>query len=351
MHALRSLLLRLIGVAQRHPGLLAVFGFISGLASFLLIKRSEQLAQGIAIMMLISWIWLTLEQSLRQSVLSRFGLDMPPALIRFATQLVHQESYFFVLPFFLAATHWQTGQVVFTGLLVVCALVTVVDPLYFRALAPRRTLFLIFHALALFATLLVALPIIVHLTTSQSFLAALCLALVFSLPALKALFPTNALWRVPALALMLSILALATWQARAWIPGVPMRLASVSVTHEIDRQQRIPGAPITQVDANTLHWEGLYAWTAIQVPRGLRETVYHIWFQNGEEVDRIPMTVSGGRQEGYRAWSHKLHFPADPVGDWQVQVVTGTGQMIGMVQFQVTPAVPLPADTSSFPDS
>lgn len=350
MRSLRVLITGSISFAQRHPGLLAVFGFVSGLASFFLIKRSEQLAQGIALMMLVSWIWLTLEQSLRHSMLKRFGLDIPPALMRFATQMVHQESFFFVLPFFFAATHWGTGQVIFTGLLGCCALITVVDPLYFRSLAPRRTLFLVFHALALFATLLVALPIIVHLTTSQSFIAALCLALLLTLPGLKALFPTTATWRMPVLALILAALALATWQVREWVPGVPMRLASVSVTHDIDRQNRIPGPPVLVIDATSLHWDGLYAWTAIQAPRGLHETVYHVWRQNGQEVDRIPMTVSGGRVEGYRAWSHKLNFPANPVGDWKVQVVTGAGQMIGMVKFRVIPGEQMPAAEMLFPD-
>lgn len=350
MQALRTLLLRLINFAQRHPGLLAAFGFISGLASFVLIERSEQLAQGIALMMLASWIWLTLEQTLRQSVLSRFGLDLPPGLVRFATQMVHQESFFFVLPFFFAATHWHTGQVAVIGLLGLCALVTLIDPLYFRGLAPRRTLFVIFHALALFATLLVALPIIVHLTTSESFIAALCISLIFSLPGLKALFPAEALWRVPVLAVILLTLAGGTWQLREWVPAVPMRLASVSVTHELDREHRIPGEPVTEVDASKLHWDGLYAWTAIRVPRGLRETVYHVWRQNGEEVDRIPMTIGGGREEGYRAWSHKLHFPEDPVGDWEVQVITGTGQMIGMARFRVIPSPILTPGSQPFTD-
>lgn len=350
MRFLRSLILSLISFAQRHPGLLAAFGFLSGLASFFLIERSEQLAQGIALMMLISWIWLTLEQTLRQGVLSRFGLDLPPGLIRFATQMVHQESFFFVLPFFFAATYWHTGQVAVTGLLALCALVTLIDPLYFRGLASRRTLFVIFHALALFATLLVALPIILHLTTSESFVAALCISLLLSLPGLKALFPTDALWRVPLLTIILLMLAWGTWLLREWVPGVPMRLASVSVTHELDRERRIPGEPVTRIEASKLHWDGLYAWTAIRVPRGLRETVYHVWRQNGEEVDRIPMTVGGGRDEGYRAWSHKLHFPADPAGDWEVQVVTGTGQMIGLVRFQVIPSPVLTPDELPYTD-
>jgi hypothetical protein len=353
MPLLKNLLLRLISFAQRHPGLLALFGFASGLASFILIERSEQLAQGIAAMMLVSWIWLTLEQTLRQGVLSRFGLDLPPALIRFATQMVHQESFFFVLPFFFAATYWDTGQVAVIGLLGLCALVSLIDPLYFRVLAPRRTLFVIFHALALFATLLVSLPIILQLTTSESFIAALGVALLLTIPGLKNLFPDRALWRVPVLALMLLALAYGTWQLRFWVPAVPMRLAEVSVTHQVDTAKRIPGVAVDSVDANTLHWDGLYAWTAIRVPRGLRETVYHVWIRNGTEVDRIPMTISGGREQGYRAWSHKLHFPADPVGNWQVQVVTGTGQMIGMVRFTVTGSDngewSAPAENSSHP--
>ena len=43
----------------------------------------------------------------------------------------------------------------------------------------------------------------------------------------------------------------------------------------------------------------------------------------------------GGRAEGYRAWSHKRGFPADPRGDWQVQVVTDGGQLIGQLRFRV----------------
>lgn len=337
MHWLKSRLLGLIAFAQRHPGLLALFGFLSGLASFLLVERSEALAQLIALMMLASWILLVLEQSLRASVLTRFGLDLPPMLLRFVTQMVHQESFFFVLPFFFAATYWSGPQGAVTAVLAMCALVCLVDPLYFHALAPRRALFLAFHALALFVTLLVSLPIIIQLDTTQTFVAALGVALLLSLPGLFHLFPEPSLWRVPAMALLLTALAVAIWHIRSWIPAVPLRLAEVSVTDRIDRERREPGPALNIVTSNTLAQDGLYAWTAIRVPRGLRETVYHVWLLNGHEVDRIPMTVSGGRDEGYRAWSHKLHFPPHPYGDWQVRVVTGTGQIIGVVRFTLVP--------------
>ena len=81
---------------------------------------------------------------------------------------------------------------------------------------------------------------------------------------------------------------------------------------------------------------GLYAYTAINAPRGLDERIYHVWQFNGQEVDRIALDIHGGRKEGYRAWTHKQNFPPDAAGRWQVQVLTEDGQVIGVLRFKVT---------------
>ncbi len=66
------------------------------------------------------------------------------------------------------------------------------------------------------------------------------------------------------------------------------------------------------------------------------QSTYHEWTHNGRRVDRIALEISGGREAGYRAWTHKRNFPAQPAGRWRVRVVTEAGQMIGMLRFQVT---------------
>jgi hypothetical protein len=48
------------------------------------------------------------------------------------------------------------------------------------------------------------------------------------------------------------------------------------------------------------------------------------------------LDISGGRKEGYRAWSHKTNFPANAAGKWVVKVVTESGQLIGQRRFEVT---------------
>ena len=60
-----------------------------------------------------------------------------------------------------------------------------------------------------------------------------------------------------------------------------------------------------------------------------------MWQLNGKEVDRIALNINGGRKEGYRAWTHKQVFPANPIGRWQVRVLTEDGQVIGVLRFRV----------------
>lgn len=324
---------RLIELFKRYPGVIALGGFISGIASFILVDRQAGLASWIAILMLVSWVWLMLENTFTQLFAKVFKREIPQPLLRYATQMIHQESLFFVLPFFFITTTWNSGQLVFTGLLTAAGLISIIDPLYYKWLAPRRSLFLALHTLTLFAALLTALPIILHLTTAQSFKLALGAAMLLSFPSLASSFPINH-WRR---AVMLVAVTLAVggsgWLLRSWVPPATLWLNDVAISTEV--QNRTPGASLKQVNASQIRSSGLYAYTAINAPRGLNERIYHVWQFNGNEIDRIALDIHGGRKEGYRAWTHKQNFPSNPIGRWQVRVLTEDGQLIGVLRFRV----------------
>lgn len=331
----KTLFSGLIALIQRHPGLVAIFGFASGLASFLLVERHAELAQVLASVMLVSWLWLILENILRERIAQWFGFELPPPLLRYATQMIHQESLFFVLPFFFITTTWNSGQALFSGLLGIAALLSIIDPLYYRWLAPKRWLFLAYHSLALFAVLLTALPIIFKLTTPQSYQLALATAAVLSFPSLFAIITVQRWWRGLLLIGLTLALAAGGWLARTWVPPATLWLTEVAVTTQFDNQNRAPGQSLKQISVAQLRSEGLYAYTAINAPRGLSERIYHVWSHDGGEVERIALDIQGGRKQGYRAWTHKQNFPGEPVGNWQVQVLTEAGQMIGVLRFKV----------------
>ena len=321
---------------SRYPGSIALFGFCSGIASFVLVERQAGLAKFIAALMLFSWLWLMLENSLRRTLERRFGWKVPPPLLRYVTQMVHQESLFFIIPFFFVTTTWNSGQSVFTVILGLAALISLVDPLYYKWLAPRRWFYLAFHALTLFAVLLAALPIIFHLSTPQSYLWALGIAVLLALPSLRGLFPEWNWKSLLAIPLLTLVVAMGGWLGRTWVPPATLWMTDVAVTQSLDNASRKPGNRLKRVSQAELHAEGLFAFTAINAPRGLKERIYHEWVHNGRRVDRIPLDINGGRKAGYRAWTHKRNFPADAAGKWRVQVMTEAGQMIGMLRFEVT---------------
>jgi uncharacterized protein DUF5924/DUF2914 family protein len=327
-----------IALLSRYPGIVALFGFISGVASFLLVERQESLARIIAAIMLISWCWLVLENTLRQALARWLGIDLPAPLLRIATQMVHQESLFFALPFFVITTTWLSSQAIFTVLLIIAALTSVLDPIYNR-LAARRWLYISFHALTFFAVLLATLPVIFHITTEQSYQLALLVSVIFTFPSLSALMPAKRWWRAPLIIVLTLALSIGGWHARLWVPPATLWLTEVAVTQEINNSEKKAGQSLAAVSTHRLHSEGLYAYTAIRAPKGLNEKIFHVWLLDGREVDRIALNIHGGRKEGYRAWTHKQNFPTQPDGNWQIQVLTEAGQMIGRLTFEVKASI------------
>lgn len=321
---------------ERYRWGLAVLTFAGGLASFLLIHRTEALARWLGAFLLLSWLWMLVEGLFGRYLEKRGGLT--EFLSRFATQAIHQETFFFTLPFFIATTTWSTGQAVFTGGLIVAAAASLLDPLYFGWVAKRRALYLAFHALAIFIAMLTALPLIWQLTTAQSMALSSIAMGVLALPSLARVIGVHEIWRWLLMALLAVSMAFGAWMLRGWIPPATLWVTSGTVTQQMDERDRLPGAPLQTVAAASLNQRGLYAYSAIRAPRGLHEEIAHVWYRNGVVVDRIPLSIAGGRGEGYRAWSHKLNFPAESVGEWRIEVITAAGQLIGVIRFQVTGA-------------
>lgn len=334
---LKQHLLQLIALTQRYPWVIALYGFVSGVASFILVDRQDRLAALIAILMLVTWLFLMLESAFNQRLARWFGIELPVWLVRFVTQMIHQQSLFFVLPFFAMSTAWDSGQLVFTGLLGSAALISVVDPLYYNWLASRRWLYLAFHSLTLFAVMLTALPIILHLTTAQSYQLALLVTVLLAFPTLATSLRLASRWRWLAVLLLSATLLGGGWLARPWIPPATLRLTDMAISLQLNNKLRTPGASLEEFTHAQLRRRGLYAFTAISAPRGLKERIYHVWRHNGRVIDRIALDIQGGINGGYRAWSYKQNFPSDSLGDWQVEVLTAGGQVIGVLRFNVTP--------------
>lgn len=75
-------------------------------------------------------------------------------------------------------------------------------------------------------------------------------------------------------------------------------------------------------------------------PANFQDKVFLKWFREGELQDTIPLTILGGRDEGFRGFGSKSHFQT---GDWRVEVETSDGREVGRISFSVS------EDTSTDP--
>jgi hypothetical protein len=325
---------RLLEALHRYRYVLAPISFGAGLASFLLIERREWLAQWVSVLLILGWLLIVAEETAARR------LRLSPAVLRFGVQAIQQETFFFALPFFLHTTTWSAPQAAFTAAALLAGVCSMWDPLYYGQLARRPWLYLLFHAFAVFVGTLVVAPILLHLTTTQTVALAAAAIAVLAVPSLLHLIDRTRALHWLMLVGGAAALGAVAWQARPYVPPATLWAEAALVTDAVNPATREPGTALWVVPVAHLHEQGLYAFTAIHAPRGLREQVFHRWIHEGREVDRIALDIIGGRERGYRAWSYKRGFPSDPGGQWRIDAVTAGGQLISRMEFQVIGAAP-----------
>lgn len=327
---------RVVSLLERHRLLVAVGSFAMGCGSFLIVERHETLAQWLAVLMVVGWLLLLFEGTLGRWLSRWRWARFSPWVLRYATQNLHQETYFFCLPFLLATTTWSSGQAIVTALGIGCALCSMWDPLYYERIAARPWAMLAYHAVSMYLAALVLPPLLWHMDTTQSLALASITIGLLSVPSLLHLLKPHRVRQWLLLGIVAAALAGTSWLARRWVPPATLRTQRSMMTMTVDSATREPGTPVETISAAALREQGLCAWMAVRAPRGLQEPVFHEWIFDGQVQTRVELAVSGGSKQGYRLWSCKRNYPADPRGDWHVEAVTDAGQLIGVMRFEVT---------------
>jgi len=323
------------GPLQRWPWLLPAVSFAAGWAGFALIQRGEGMARSIAIMALVGWPWLLAENILGNVLVRLSNGKLSAKLLTFVTQNLQQEILFFALPFLIGATQRDGGQIVFTALVAAGALISTLDPVYHSRIASQPGVSVAFHAFCTFVASLVVLPMAAAMPLEQVLPVAIVVSgawLVLSLPRMFEGIASHR-WRLLGLLAVPVALGL-LWELRAHIPPAGLSLKNSRVTQSLEGLR--PGAAIKRIDAQSLLTSGIVAFVAIRAPAGLSQSVVFEWWHRGERLDQVEEIIQGGSEYGWRTFTRKQNFPADPRGRWRVDVLTPQGQLICRLLFTVT---------------
>ena len=212
------------------------------------------------------------------------------------------------------------------------------------------------YALVCFSFFTLFLPVITGLMNTIVFLLGAVLSCLVALRVVELVYrgvpnpPRKEilLTSLPAVAL---IVVLVGFYFLNWIPPVPLSLKFGGIYHKIGKVDdtyqlsfESPWYKFWKRSDNPFRGEEpAYCFTAVFAPVDLQTNIYHHWqFRpvGGKKprpfltADRIPISISGGREAGYRAYTVKHRLTP---GDWRVDVETEDGRVIGRVNFRVEP--------------
>jgi len=151
---------------------------------------------------------------------------------------------------------------------------------------------------------------------------------------------------LPAAAMQALLVGLYTLQL---VPPVPLSVQTMGVYHGLEKSggkyrllhQRADWKFWQRGDQEFLARDGdvVHVFAAVFAPRGFRDRV-NIRFlredprRGWQTSDVIPLTITGGRDQGFRGHVRKSHHQP---GDWRVQVETEDGRIIGHMEFEIIP--------------
>lgn len=132
------------------------------------------------------------------------------------------------------------------------------------------------------------------------------------------------------------------------IPPVPLSLKQIGIYHNIEKTPEgfilskltPPWKFWAQGDRNFVARRGdaIYLFSRIFAPSGFKDQLFfnfQIKDRNGrwQNTDKIPLTIVGGRDEGFRGYAYKKNFQD---GVWRALVETEAGREVGRIGFKVS---------------
>jgi hypothetical protein len=147
----------------------------------------------------------------------------------------------------------------------------------------------------------------------------------------------------PALAVQAVLVAL--YFAHA-IPPVPLSLKWIGIYHDVRTEGR--ETHLSHLRPSWKFWQHgdqeflarpgdrIYCFARIFAPRHFKDGLKVRWAYRGSRgwvpTDAIPLTISGGQEEGWRGIAYKQNYQP---GDWEVNIETDDGRDVGRISFTV----------------
>jgi hypothetical protein len=210
----------------------------------------------------------------------------------------------------------------------------------------RARVHLIFFGVCLISYFLVLVPVLLGFLGLSTFTIANIIAFICFYCFQRVLKMSRRLVLTPLVAAQIVFIFL--YFARV-IPPVPLSVKYMGIYHQI---QKSGGAyELQYTRSRWLFWQNgdqsyyarpgdvIYCFVQVFSPSGFKDQLQVRWLYRDSKrgwvsSDAIPLTIVGGREDGYRGMTYKQNYTH---GDWRVVVETRDGREVGRLGFEVLP--------------
>ena len=148
---------------------------------------------------------------------------------------------------------------------------------------------------------------------------------------------------------LIVLLAFVSLYALKVIPPIPLSAKYMGIYHKIERS--VDGQYMTYYerpwwkfwqngdqDFYARSGDKIHLFAKVFSPVNFEDTITAHWLLKTEKQgwlsqDRIPFTIKGGRDDGFRGYTYKSNYQP---GNWRVQLETNDGRELGRIYFTVT---------------
>jgi hypothetical protein len=313
---------------------ISVASFVAGCLSLLVFRRGLPRVSVIIGYLLLVWLLFVVITVVQRPEASRARRFVVTAT-EYTIQTLFHGLLLFSLPAYYASATLTSVNAPFVLVILALALLATFDPWYRAVVEGRPYVRYVFLVVSTFAALALALPL-VRVPPYVSLLLSAWISVFALAPAIQRARG----WRPRQTLVLAGALAFGAAAFVGLFPGlippVPLSLSRAVLTWSLDGLEPTAplGSPVAAADLTK--FGSMVAYTAIYAPQGVTQGVVHVWRRDGKVVNVVPLSpVEGGRREGFRTFSRKSAFPANPAGRWSVDVMTTSGQLIGRLSFNI----------------
>ena len=322
---------RLAEFLQKHAKWIPWLSLFGGIVGAIWMERSPRTSMVVFVLAVFSWIAVFLLGRFSKPKRTNTSENTKGKALKFfvtwLTQNLMQQSLFFVIPFYVGSTLLHGGQILFTSVLIAVALFSLWDPFFERMVKtlPRRIALQVF---VVFVTIHAVGPFVGFSNRVSLTFAAVAAALgapmiVFKYAEKNLRASKSALaFGISSLAMVATSYVLAPWI----IPPAPLQIVEGGIGTDYSDHTLIGKA-----DEFMVNDAPFYCASSIKGPSKMKDIVFHRWFVNNKQTDRISLRFRGGREHGFRTFTRKKRIAP---GVAICQIETSTRQMIG--RFKVT---------------